>query len=109
MKKDFLINFPEDFRFSEEKLILKEDYIEQRDPPSNFDITFKSNKKCDISDNNPAIDDTSICKNCYFAKFAKKLSSVRKSKRKDFLLYQLSIRNDELKFLNELNDFLIDN
>lgn len=109
MKKDFLIGFPDDFRFSEEKLILKEDYIEQRDPPSNFDITFKSNKKCNISDNNPAIDDTSICKNCYFTKFAKKLSSVRKSKRKDFLLYQLSIRNDELKFLNELNDFLIDN
>ncbi len=109
MDKDFLKGFPEDFKFSEERLTLQDDFIEQKDPPSNFDITFKSDKKCNIDDNNPAINDTKICRNCYYRRFAEKLSSVRKSKRKDFVNFQMSIRENKGGFLTELDEFLTDN
>lgn len=109
MKKDFIWKFPDDFNFSEEILVLKDNYNEREDKPSNFDIVFSSKKKCNISSNNPAINDTNICRNCYYTKFAEKLSSVRKSKRRDFLFYQLSKRQNKVSFLNELGDFLTDN
>ncbi len=106
---DIMVSIPDDFRFSEEVITLKDNFVEQTDKPYNYDITFNSDKECNTNKDNPPISETKICRNCYYRRFTDKLASIRRSKRKDFILHQMSIRNDELTFLNELMDFLKDN
>lgn len=109
MTQDIISTLPDDFKFSEEIILIEQGYSNSFDKQSNFDIKFGPNKKCKLSQNNPAINDTSICRNCYYRKFADKISTVRKSKRKEFILHQMEVRDDKHRFLKELNDFFTDN
>ncbi len=107
--KDIISTLADDFKFTEEILELREDFSEPSDKPFNYNITFNARKQCKISNNNPAINNTSVCRNCYYKKFAEKITSIRKTKRKDFILHQTEIRQDRITFLRELREFLTDN
>lgn len=99
------LKIPSDFRFSEEKIQL----LDIGETGEQYEIAFKKNKRCSVSDRNPGVDGTEICKNCYYREFEDKLNDVRKSKRKEFLEYQLELREDKLKWLDELDELLTDN
>ena len=78
-------------------------------PESEFDIAFRDDKKCEMNEKNPYIPGTTICQNCYSRALGDKMEELRKSKRSDFIIYQLAQQTDKNQWLKELNDFVLDN
>jgi hypothetical protein len=79
-------------------------------PENEFDIFFLNDKHCSgEGKNNPLITGTSICQHCYSEQLGEKMQEVRKSKRKNFIDYQVEQQSDKLQWLNELHSFVIDN
>ncbi len=92
---------------------LTEEVIEEYDfATSNpFRISF-SNKKCKNKNNetNHFIANTEVCWNCYYNELMSIMKrKIKKSKRKDFLIYQMRLRKYPEQFLRELNDIILDN
>ncbi len=90
--------------FTEAPIVTMRDQKENENP---FDIVFHPDKKC--KDGIPHIPGTTICFNCYDRELADKMLEVPRLRRQEFLDYQCEKRNDVPTFLNELEDFLIDN
>jgi len=109
-RRDFdSLDVPTDFKFTEEVFEIKEDFNDRRPDPTNYNIIFSTTKNCSGTENNPLFDNTSICKFCYYKSFAKKMNAVRKSKRKNFIEYQMNLREQPQLFLKELEEFMLDN
>ena len=95
-----------DTRLTEEVI---EDYDFATSNP--FKISF-SNKKCENKKNesNHYIENTEVCWHCYYRELMSIMKrKVKKSKRKDFLIYQMRLRKYPEQFLRELNDIILDN
>jgi nucleoside 2-deoxyribosyltransferase len=104
MQNERYLRIDKDFKFTEEVIKL----YEKREELNKFDIGFKKDKKCQITSINPAIGNSAVCKNCYYPEFTEKMYEVRKSKRQDFLQYQMDLRKNPKVFLNELSELLED-
>jgi hypothetical protein len=104
MGNDRRLRIDQEFKFTEEIINI----YEQREELYKFDIGYQQSKKCNISRTNPSIGDSTICKKCYYSDFIKKMDEVRKSKRSDFLQYQMDLRNDPKTWLKELSELLED-
>ena len=103
------IEISSDFKFTEEIFIQTENDLGIEKIKSPYEIIFKNSKKCDPLRNKTFINNSNICKHCYYQEFAEKLISIRKSKRPDFIIYQMNLRNEKYKFLEELEELVIDN
>jgi len=103
------LNIASDFKFSEEPIKIQDSFVSEHDSATSFDILFDSLKKCQITSTNPRIGNTRICRYCYNKKVGEKMTEVRRTKRKDFLNYQLDLRMNKEAFLNELDEMIIDN
>lgn len=105
---DDYIEIAHDFKFTEEIFNRTSNNLKLERKNNPFDIIFEDTKKC----NPPSksfINNTPICKQCYYQEFAKKMINVRISKREDFIIYQMNLRKEKYKFLNELEEMVIDN
>jgi|GEM_PF-2802571 len=107
MSKISRMRIADSFKFSEE-IIQLVDSIDPRTKDEVFDIQFERKKTCQISETNPRIGNSNICKYCYYREFAEKLVHIRKSKRTAFVEYQLSLRKNKPDFLQELKEFITD-
>lgn len=87
-------------RFTEERIKLEDEELQE------YDIVYETSKVCN---GEPIIEGSQICTNCYYRDFFEKWYDTRKSKRSDFLDYQMSVREDPERFLLELEDIVIDN
>jgi len=92
---------------------LTEEIIENYDfATSNpFRVSF-NNKKCENKKNesNHYVENTEVCWHCYYRELMPIMKrKVKKSKRKDFLIYQMRLRKHPDQFLRELYDIIIDN
>ncbi|WP_052467181.1 hypothetical protein [Psychroserpens damuponensis] len=100
------LSIKEDSRFTEEIIHRYEN--NDKSNIHKYDIAFPKNKTCSISERNPGVNGSKVCKNCYYRDFSDKMEDIRKSKRKEFIEYQVSLREDKLQWLNELEEMLID-
>ena len=73
-----------------------------------YDIAYPKTKNCSTSERNPGVNGSNVCMNCYYRDFSDKMEDVLKSKRKEFVEYQVSLREDKLKWLNEFENILTD-
>lgn len=96
----FKLELHDDFHFTEE--IVK--IYDSRNELNDFDIAFPKRKSCSP----PYISGAKICRNCYYKQFSELIRDLRKSKRKEFLKYQLELRNDKLGWLDELDVLFLD-
>lgn len=95
------------FIYDPTSIFTEELIITQRDRGSIYDIKFDQTKICDS--NNELINGTKICRSCYYREFLSKLIETKKSKRRDFIMHQYSIRKNGEIFIKEIRDFIIDN
>lgn len=100
------LSISQDSRFTEE--IIKQYENNDKSELNQYDIAFQKNKTCSISERSPGVNGSKVCSGCYYREFSDKMEEVRKSKRKDFIEYQVSLREDKEKWLNELEELLID-
>lgn len=100
------LSIKEESRFTEEII----NFYKNNDKSKihKYDIAFPEGKTCSTSERSPGVNGSNVCKNCYYRDFADKMEDIRKSKRKEFIEYQVSIREDSLLWLNELEEMLVD-
>jgi TIR domain-containing protein len=105
-----LMIIAEDFRFSEEVFELIKNYKEDEVNPSNFNISLSTTRDCErLGKKQVFLKGTKICIRCYYSKVLDKLLSIRKSKRKEFIEYQMNLRIHKQIFLNEIEELITDN
>jgi hypothetical protein len=100
------LSIKEDSRFTEE--IINRYENNDKSNIHKYDIAYPKNKTCATSERSPGVNGSSVCKSCYYHDFSDKMEDIRKSKRKEFIKYQVSLREDKLQWLNELEEMLID-
>jgi len=74
-----------------------------------FDIVFPATKVCEGKGKNNLLPGTTICQNCYSQELGEKMQEMRRSKRQEFVNYQVLQQNDKELWLKELNNFVLDN
>lgn len=100
----------DDFRFSEEPILIQDHYSERKDGKSKYDIIFNTTKNCKNEDQEKeCIGQTNICVYCYYSRFLYKLSSLLPTKRKKFIAHQIELRSDPQTFIEEVEDLVTDN
>lgn len=102
------IEISSDFKFTEEIFILSENDLKSEKISGPYDIIFHL-QKVQSYKNKVFINNSDICKQCYYQEFTEKLINTRKSKRQDFIIYQMNLRKEKYKFLEELEELIIDN
>ena len=100
------LNIEEDSRFTEE--IIHRYKNNDKSKIHKYDIAYPENKTCSTNKKSPGVNGSDVCKNCFYRDFSDKMQDIRKSKRKEFIEYQVSLREDKLQWLNELEEMLID-
>lgn len=100
------LSIKEDSRFTEE--IINRYENNDKSKIHKYDIAFKKNKTCSTSERSPGVNGSNVCKNCYYSDFSDKMEDIRKTKRKEFIEFQVSLRENKLQWLNELEEILID-
>ncbi len=92
-------------RFSEE--ILEDKSFEDKNI---YKISIK--KECENKNDevNHYVKDSLVGWHCYYREFSDLMKrKIKKSKRKDFLVYQMNLREHPNEFLRELKDIIVDN
>ncbi len=100
------LRISEDSRFKEE--IKKLFQNNEKSDLNKYDIAYPSNQRCQVTERSPGVNSSHICKDCYYRDFSEKMEDIRKTKRKEFVEYQMLLRNDQEKWLDEFEELLVD-